>query len=205
MQLNTRRGFHCLIYAGLLFTGNTWVANAQASDSGSSQQALTALKTPMDCPADDEVFSSAQGTFQLLICTPLPPDDTDDKPFENMPKWGQLRFIHQDPKGQETTTYWPIELDWLSSWVGGEGLQFWGNHLMTLDIGSERGGILYIANWTGKQFVISEYLYMTGDEDSMTLSWEPRGFIVDTVPDGVQRLVMHTNNDPMLGKFTQKP
>lgn len=75
---------------------------------------------------------------------------------------------------------------------------------MTLDIGSERGGILYIANWNGERFVVSEYFYMTGDEDSMTLSWEPKGFLVDTIPDGVRLLVMQGNNEPKPGEFIQE-
>ncbi|KAA0910912.1 hypothetical protein [Pusillimonas sp. ANT_WB101] len=158
----------------------------------------------MECSQDEQVFSSAHGQFRLDICSPTadavtPATETDT---EN-PVLGEQRFISGEATNTVTTA-WPFEVDMLSAWVGGEGLQFWDGHIMTLDIGTERNGILYIANWTGKTFVMTEYPYRTGDEDTMTLRWEKDAFLIHTPSDGERRLVVQNTDTETPGKFSQE-
>ncbi len=166
--------------------------------------AATNKNIKMECSQDEHVFSSAHGQFRLNICSPTaeavtPAIETDS---EN-PVLGELRFISGEATNKVTAT-WPFEVDMLSAWVGGEGLQFWDGHIMTLDIGTERNGVLYIANWTGKKFVMTEYPYRTGDEDAMTLRWEKDAFLVHTPPDGERRLMVQNADTETPGKFSQE-
>lgn len=76
MRCTIRHGWYGLIYIALLFSGSAWAINPPAASP------------PLDCQADEQIFSSIQGKFRLFICTPVRPSDTDTKPFENMPQWG---------------------------------------------------------------------------------------------------------------------
>lgn len=193
MRLNTLR---------ILFTA-LFIA---ALSSGATQAATSPDTTALDCPPSEQDFSSPQGEFRLVICTPAAVPEPGKAPDEwkvPMGGNGELRFIHAGPEW-ETTSAWPIQADMLSAWVAGEGLQFWDDHILTLDVGTERNGYLFIANWNDEAFAISEYYYRTGDEDAMELSWQDGAFLIDTPPDGQRRLVAQSVGSPAPGTFAQE-
>lgn len=143
-------------------------------------------------PLQASTFSSLQGTFGVEECAPAADART------------KLHFTHRGAAGGAGADYW-IEQETLETVTSDQlldGTKFWDGHILTLDLPQERGGLLVIANWTGKGFVFSEYPYLTGDEDSMKLSWQEDGFIVDTEPEGKRRLL--AGNEPAAGTFAQE-
>ncbi|MGB3288177.1 MAG: hypothetical protein WBA83_02760 [Burkholderiaceae bacterium] len=149
-----------------------------------------------DCPLPAPRFSSAQGAFGLSDACELRADSEEPQAV--------FQFFHRGKKGDTLGTYWGSQ-DTLAAVISDElqdGLKFWDGHILTLDLPEERGGVLVIANWTGKQFVISEYAYQTGDEDSMELSWLDGAFIVKTEADGKRRLL--AGHDANAGAFAQE-
>lgn len=203
MRLNTQRVLYAAFFIAAL--SSSAVRAASPLDIFNKVDTSAERQIKLDCPSSEQVFSSPQGEFRLVICTPAAVPEPDKDPSEWIAPMagGELRFIHTR-SGQETTTTWPIETDMLSAWVGGEGAQFWGEHIMTLDIGTERNGYLFIANWNGQAFVVSEYYYRTGDEDAMTLNWQDGDFLIDTPPDGQRRLIAQGVESAAPGTFTQE-
>lgn len=148
-----------------------------------------------DCSPATTQFSSGQDAFGVSECM----SQADDAEAGAV-----LQFLHRGATGDTLDTYVVGQdmLDAVTSDSLLEGLKFWGGHVLTLDLPQERGGVLVIANWTGRQFAISEYAYQTGDDDSMELSWLDGAFIVQTQPEGKRRLL--TTNEPVPGAFAQE-
>lgn len=134
---------------------------------------------PSACALETFAFSSPQGSFGMVACA-LSEDDPQAP--------AEFRFVHRDAKGDIDGVQY-VDRDTLEATVDETEPKFWDGHIMTLDLPQERGGVLLIANWTGKHFATSAYQYMSGEEDGLQLAWHDGAFLVTTSTDGVRRLL----------------
>lgn len=109
----------------------------------------------------------------------------------------EIRFVRKSAQGIATGSFWFDRNDW--SAVVGEDQKLLDGHVMVLDLPSERGGTLLLANWAGNAFVITSYGYMTNDEDRASVTWKNGAVLVSTVPEGARRLVANAD-----GLFAQE-
>lgn len=165
---------------------------ARAAQAGNAAQVAAGAWPPPDkgCTALSPGFSSQQGSFRLLECLPKVDPDTVSG-FDAMSPPVELRFQHRGPDGETSETY-AVDADAYSAIVDDRlRPQFWGGHLVTLDLRYERGGLWLIGNWTGSSFVVTPYAYASGDEDGLDVKWDRDAFVVTTVPEGERRVTAH--------------
>jgi len=129
----------------------------------------------MDVP----LFSSTQGGFGVVSCDP-PPDDAQ-APVE-------FHFVHRGEDGDvEGVQY--VDRDTWAATVDETTPKFWDDHIVTLDLPQERGGVLLVANWTGQRFATGSYRYTSGEEDGLQLAWHDGALLASTSTDGQRRLL----------------
>lgn len=152
------------------------------------------VKQAPACPPQAPTFTSSHGSFGVMQCE-LAEDDPEAP--------AQFQFLHRGPDG-DTVGVQAIDRETLSATVDETAPKFWDGHIVTLDLPQERGGVLLIANWTGKQFAVSSYPYGSGDEDGLELDWQDGGFLVTTSTDGKRRLLAGSADSAEPGAFAQE-
>src|SRR5690606_24002003 len=153
-----------------------------------------ATENPAACALETPAFTSPQGSFGMVACE-LSEDDPQAP--------AEFRFVHRGADGDTVGALY-IDRDTLSATVDETEPKFWDGHIMTLDLPQERGGVLFIANWTGERFATSTYRYMSGDEDGLQLAWHDGALLVATSTDGRRRLLSHGADSAEPDAFVQE-
>lgn len=165
------------------------VSPAKATQAASAPVRATvaqAWSTPeTGCSVLDPGFSSSRGKFRVLDCHAR----AASAPEQGNPPPVELQFQHLGPTGQTSTSFQVAKDDYSAIVSDALVPQFWDDHLVTLQLERERGGLWVIANWTGSAFVLTPYEYITGDEDGLQVTWYDDGFTVTTQPEGQRRLL----------------
>lgn len=101
------------------------------------------------------------------------------------PAGGEVRFVHKDGENGRVKAF---QMDaQASSAIVDSNAKLWDNKIVSVDFAAERGGMLLIANWTGKDFVLSNVNYYTGDEESLGLDYKDNSFFLTTERNGTER------------------
>lgn len=164
---------------------------------------------PDGCTLLPPELSSAQDEFSVSVCLPKDrvqatqdgADEEEGQEAASAPV--RIRFLHRGPEGDVVETH-ELDGDDYAATAAQAQPKLWDNHVLSLDFPQERGGFLLIANWTGRQYVVTQYRYDTGDEDSLQLAWRDGGLVVNTVPEGERRLLAVAAGDDDAGRFVQE-
>ena len=144
----------------------------------------------------DTLLHSTQGDFFVAICDQGSTAEESEgttassagEEVQEVAGMTEVRFLHRDAKGDTVGRVW-IGNEQVSAIVEGAEGKLWGEHLLTMELRAERGGMLLVGNWTGKAFAIGQYHYMTHDDDELALSWDGNALVVSTALDGARRLI----------------
>jgi hypothetical protein len=168
------------------------------STATSIEEAASAWDAQACGDLPDALLSSVQGHFFVAVCDQAAASNSGaasgtemegaEEDAQGASGMTEIRFLHRDDEGDTLGSVW-IENTQLSAVVDDMEGKLWGEHLLTMELRAERGGMLLVGNWTGKAFAIGQYHYMTHDDDDLTLAWDGKNLLVTTAIDGARRLI----------------
>lgn len=157
--------------------------SAQLAQAISSASTAPAAAAPVETQAaadplqgcEDTLLDEAAGSGRILVANCTTTADAE------------IRFVHKDGANTRVDAF-KMDSQVYSAIVDATA-KLWDKKVVSVDLAQERGGTLVIANWNGKDFVVSNVDYHTGDEESLGVDYKNAGFVLTTKQNGTEKLI----------------